>query len=414
MIGAFRELLGKLHATSWALVPPLFNLRRRYRVLSLPADGAVPAAGRGVATGSVRLRAITRAEDLAAFAPQWHDLFEQTGCRLPFLHFSWVDQWWRTFGRSLPFLRNDLLILVAEHDERVVGILPFYQTTYGALRPFSMRYIRPIGSDPNLTEVRTVLMRPGYEAAVLTEAGRYFARRAEGWDLLNWGSYPESLAPGSDVRGHWFSVDRHDPIEMFLLDLPGSWDAFASTLKRNTKEGVRRAYNAPKRDGRTVAFRCLSGADEISSSLPTFFELHRHRAELPGAVPHPDVFRRAAHKRFLRNVTRAMARDGLVKLFVLDVDGVPVAMRLGFTIHDTLYCYYSGFDPAFAKYSVMTRLVVEMYRWAMDRGIGAVNLSTGRDQSKLRWNPTSIRFQTYSQIGSRFRSRAAFALFARP
>ena len=411
---AIREILLRMHALQWALLLPLADVGRRYRALAVPRGTAVVTSAVPGAQGSLKLWTITRADELAAFRPRWEALFEAAGCRLPFLHFSWIEQWWRTFGRSLPLVRNTLEILVVEDGERTVGILPFYETTYGALRAFGMRYVRPLGSDPNLTEVRTGLLLPGYERAVLAEAERYFARRAEKWDLLNWGSYPDPLTPSADVAGHWFSIDRHDPTEMFLVSLPDGWETFAGALKRNTKEAVRRAHNALKRDGRQVSFRCLESPQTIVPLLPKFFDLHHRRARLEDTVRHPDLFARRAHKRFLRGLVRSMGEQNLLKLFVLDVDGEVAAMRVGFTIGDTLYCYYSGFDPVFAKYSVATRLVVEMMRWAMGRGIATVNLSTGRDQSKLRWSPQVVQLQTYSQIGRRFRSRAAFAFFARP
>jgi CelD/BcsL family acetyltransferase involved in cellulose biosynthesis len=408
---ADRELLGRAHTVNGLVLMPAVDVRKRLRMLSPPRRLASPAAGTEGA-GTVRIRVIRSVEELTAFAPAWHALFAETGCSLPFLHFSWIDQWWRAFGSSFPFMRNELAILVAEDGQRSVGILPFYVTAFGASSAFSMRYIRPLGSDANLTEVRTALICPGYETAVLAAAEQFFAQHAERWDLLNWGSYRVPLAPGSTVPGHWCSVDRHDPIELFSIVLPSDWDAFAGGFKRNTRESVRRAHNALKRDGRTVTFRCLTCANDILPMLPQFFELHRRRAELKGTVRHPDVFARVAHRSFLRGLTGAMADQGLLKLFVLEVDGTVVALRLGFRIGGTLYCYYSGFDPTFAKYSVMTRLFVEMLRWAMGQDLRLINLSTGRDQSKLRWNPEVVRFQTYSQIGGRFRSRLACALFA--
>jgi CelD/BcsL family acetyltransferase involved in cellulose biosynthesis len=412
IMSGLRAVSSKVHAVNWSLVFPMWDAPRRYRMVSLPNnDSSPPRSPRP--NESVSIRVIRSEHELAALAAQWHALFDAAECRLPFLHFSWIEEWWRAFGSGAPFVHNELSILVAEDAGRPVGIVPYYRTTYGIANLFCVRYVRPLGSDANLTEVRTALVLPEYAGRVFAAVERFFAHDTNGWDLINWGSHQVPIAPGSSVPGYSFSADLHEPMEMFVLELPETWAAFAASWKRNTKESVRKAHNALKRDGRTVGFRCLHHADDILPLLPRFYELHRCRAEQKGTVPHPDLFTHRTHRRFLTGLTRAMADAGILKLFVLEVDGAMVAMRLGFVVRDTLYCYYSGFDPAFSRYSVMARLKVDMMRWAMDQGLRRINLSTGRDQSKLRWNPKVVQFRTYSQIGTRFRSRLTFALFAR-
>jgi hypothetical protein len=34
--------------------------------------------------------------------------------------------------------------------------------------------------------------------------------------------------------------------------------------------------------------------------------------------------------------------------------------------------------------------VAEAIKWAIEKGLKTINLSTGRDQSKLRWRPTEV------------------------
>jgi CelD/BcsL family acetyltransferase involved in cellulose biosynthesis len=59
-------------------------------------------------------------------------------------------------------------------------------------------------------------------------------------------------------------------------------------------------------------------------------------------------------------------------------------------IGGSLYLYYSGYDQAFAQYSVMTTTVAEAIKYAIAQGMKAVNLSTGNDVSKARWNPVEV------------------------
>jgi CelD/BcsL family acetyltransferase involved in cellulose biosynthesis len=303
------------------------------------------------------------------------------------------------------------MIMVVRDGNAVIGALPLYKTTYGFGFGLGLRYVRPIGSDANITEVRTALMLPGRESATLGAIGRYFTETSGSWDLLNWSSYPAGLAP--PPQPGLFTTKRQPPVEVFLRHLPASWDAFAGPLSRNTKESIRRAHNSLKRDGLEADFCVLETADEILALLPRFLELHGRRADLGGVANHPNVFGSDRHRDFLAGVIRSMGADAMVRLFVLRVRGEVVALRLGFVVKDTLYLYYSGFDPTYAKYSVTTRLVVEAFKWAMRSGIATVNLSTGRDRSKTRWAPDVVSYQNYWQVGPRRRSRAAFAVINR-
>jgi CelD/BcsL family acetyltransferase involved in cellulose biosynthesis len=62
---------------------------------------------------------------------------------------------------------------------------------------------------------------------------------------------------------------------------------------------------------------------------------------------------------------------------------------VGFAFGGSLYLYYSGYDPAWGKYSVMTTVMAEAIRYAIAEGFAEVNLSTGNDVSKTRWGPKS-------------------------
>jgi CelD/BcsL family acetyltransferase involved in cellulose biosynthesis len=78
-----------------------------------------------------------------------------------------------------------------------------------------------------------------------------------------------------------------------------------------------------------------------------------------------------------------------LRVFELKVADRVVASRLGFLLGDELYLYFSGFDPAMARYSVMTTTVAETIKWAIAQGVRFVNLSPGTDVSKTRWSPTT-------------------------
>jgi CelD/BcsL family acetyltransferase involved in cellulose biosynthesis len=56
-------------------------------------------------------------------------------------------------------------------------------------------------------------------------------------------------------------------------------------------------------------------------------------------------------------------------------------------------------------------LKTSVFKWALAHGVERVNLSTGRDQSKLRWKPREVLFGSAVQISPTWRARTAFGPF---
>ena len=137
------------------------------------------------------------------------------------------------------------------------------------------------------------------------------------------------------------------------------------------------------------------------------------RARRTGTVSHRDVFESQPARAFLREVARDFAARGRMRVFSLRIAGEVVATRVGFVCADHLYLYYSGYDPEWARYSVMTTVVAETMRYAIDQRLACVNLSFGADFSKERWRPLATVFPSVVQVAPGLRPRVAHSVFVR-
>jgi CelD/BcsL family acetyltransferase involved in cellulose biosynthesis len=193
----------------------------------------------------------------------------------------------------------------------------------------------------------------------------------------------------------------------YILDLPADWETFRKGLKRNIRESLRHCYNSLKRDQREFSMVVLNSPADIQSGLVDFLRLHAQRAQMEGTVAHPDHFESASSQAFLREVCAQLALRDITRVFRLIVDGQVVATRVGFAMGDTLYLYYSGFDPAFARYSVMTTALAEIIKFAIAKGFRTVNLSPGTDLGKTRWGPREVAIPQLLQVNRSVRARVA-------
>jgi hypothetical protein len=290
------------------------------------------------------------------------------------------------------------------NGDQLVGVIPRVISEYRVVGFSVYHYVRPIGADPNLTEIRVPLIHSEFHAQVIASWLKTIESFQDSRGLHKvvvpvritpalGDEVAESLAI-DDTSSNWQNASQLEllhtrQISNFVLDVDGNWEDFRRGLKRNIKESLRRCYNSLARDGLSAALTVWAEPDEVLSKLPAFCAMHGERATQQGSVEHPDYFADEVNRQFLERLAKD-AKSTRLHLFGLVVNGQVVAMRLGFVVNTELYMYYSGYRLDHGQYSVMTTLVNEMIHWAHDNKLKRVNFSIGNDVSKTRWGPKEL------------------------
>lgn len=343
--------------------------------------------GRGT---RLTVECLTSVEQVERLAPEWQELFQRVDDALPFVSYEWAVAWWTHLRRRSPLVRDELRVFAVRDGGELVAVAPMMLTQRPAVGVSLLRVLQTIGTDPNITELRGMLVSAAREGEVAGALASEVSRLG-GYDLVVWCGLRRSADGAERLRAEataWPSKE----ISAFTLTMGPSWDEFRKSLPRNIRESLRKCYNSLARDGHEWSFRVLEGEAEVVAAVGRLVDLHGRRAAVTGTVRHRDCFETEEARRFLADVTARLARRGVARMFQLEVAGRVVAMRLGFVWRDRLYLYYSGYDPEWGKYSVMTTTVAEALKYATDSGITSVNLSTGADESKLRWRPSEVQY----------------------
>lgn len=344
----------------------------------------------------------TQPDAFDRLAAEW-DAMELGGVpRTPFQSSAWHRLWWQHFRRTGLKVRDELrLYSLRDVSGTLVAVAPMMLTHRPGNLPIRTRELQFLGADANVTEIRGMICREGWHKDALDALVRHLADRPD-WDWVQWRGLPANAPP---IAG--FRPGRQ--LQDFYLPLPASWDVLKSSLPRNMKEALRKCYNSLARDKHEYEVQVIDDPDGIRAAFQRLLDLHATRSELDGTVPHINVFAAPEARAFITDYVEEAARRGGVRLFALSIAGVTVALRIGFLYRDELYLYYSGYDPAWGRYSVMTTVVAEAIIWAIAQGCGRVNLSTGSDVSKTRWRPASVAFVEGVQPAASWRGRLALA-----
>ncbi|MBV8144680.1 MAG: GNAT family N-acetyltransferase [Gammaproteobacteria bacterium] len=350
---------------------------------------------------------VTDVAGIEALAADYRHLYRLTGNTLPFATQEWHLAWCEhLLTRSRRTSQEPLFCVARNGAGTCVGLVPLILTRrrLGAL---TVGALGLVGADPKLTEIRNPLIEPGYERAVLGALQERLAR-VPGWDWIQWSGVSPALAAALSVEA---TPQWYEKLDAYVLDLPRSWDEFRSGLRRNVRESLRHCYNSLRRDGHDFELVVARDPVEVRWALYRFLQLHTLRAQMPWGPSHVDRFAAQSLRAFLYGVCERLAARDAVRVFQLRIGATVVASRIGFVVGDGLYLYYSGFDPAWARYSVMTTTVAEALRYAIASGLRSVNLSLTAEQSKLRWHPRRIDFHSALVARSSVRSRLACAVY---
>jgi len=341
----------------------------------------------------------TSIESFTELEEEWRALEAQAGT--PFATWDWAVAWWARLREEKLGVTDSLSIRTVRTIEgHLVAVAPMLISRRPSVGPIRVRQLQFFGADPNITEQRGMLALPEWLGEAYRALVDHALRNTEAWDCMLLSGVPVDLDLGplaTSADFEWVGQTAD-----YMLTLSNSWAAFRSALPRNIKESLRKCYNSLKRDGLEFRLQVAETVDSVEPALARFFALHAARAEVDDTVHHNDVFATPEARSFLTDVCRRFAVRGALRIFQLQIGDKTVAVRIGFAVGDTLYLYYSGYDPAFAQYSVMTTTVAEAIQYGIAHGFSRVNLSTGKDVSKARWDPTErVTRQALLMSGSR-------------
>ena len=377
---------------------------QRGGTLTADAGGPLPVdEHESVVSPSVELATeiVTTVEAIRALKPDYEHLYRVTANTLPFALHEWHLAWCEHFLNRSPLIpEQPHFCVLRTHAGECIAIVPLILTRR-RLGPLKVATVALIGSDPALTEIRDPLVTPGYERLTVRAVHESLAAIPD-WDWIQWSGISEAMAEAltRETTPKWYGTS-----EDYVLDLPPSWEEFRSGLKRNIRESLRHCYNSLKRDGHAFEFVVAREPEAVHASLPRFLELHAMRADMARGAKHPNFFTGRPLQEFLYDVCGRLAARDAVRVFQLRVGTEIVASRIGFVSAGGIYLYYSGFDPAWARYSVMTTTMAEAIKYAIVQGFKTVNLSLTREQSKIRWDPRLVRFRSALVQRESLRSR---------
>ena len=324
--------------------------------------------------------------------------------------------------------------VAAEWDALAVGAgSPFLLTAW--LEPFCEAF----GIEPVVAELREhdgglaaglVLqrIRGGLEAVANDHTGDWDAvaadpaAHAELWQalaasrpgrlhLLRLRSGPAADTVRAALSTAGLAVVETPELDCPYLELPGDFDQLLAARSSNTRSQWRRRRRNLEREGE-LALRVVTGGPDLDAELDALFavEASGWKARNGTAiVSSPDT------ERLYRGFAHRLADAGLLRVYLLELDGRLLAGDLGCALDGVGFLVKTGFDEAAGRLSPGLVLRGEVLRASIEEGLRGYDFLGRADDYKTRWTGDvrpRVRLDGTSRAEALWRARLRPALAA--
>lgn len=322
-----------------------------------------------VETGTVA--ATVTIEPLTNLDKYWQDPGKLLEWNCLFVIPPWLCTWWRHFGKV-----TDIQLCVVREDSLIIGIAPLL------IGQSSARLV----SNTELMDYSDFIIASSKEKKFFSALFEYLGRqdirrldmprvRADSGTI----SFLQAYAPeGWEVS--------FAPVDVFYeMDLPDTWEGYLDSLAAKERHETRRKLRRLESAGH-VGLRVVHDRDKVPDAMDSFVELFRSNREEKMRFMTGDV------ELFFRALATAAADAGILKLFFLDLDGVPVAATMCFDYSSTVHLYNNGYDRRFSHLSVGLISKVFSIRESIKFGRAKFNFLRGSEtyKGRLGGRPVSL------------------------
>jgi CelD/BcsL family acetyltransferase involved in cellulose biosynthesis len=304
-----------------------------------------------------------RRQDLEGLRDEWQDLLSRAPEPHVFHRPTWQGLWLEHFGNG-----REPLFLAARDGDHLVGVAPLMRD---GLR------LALVG-DHEICDYMDFVVEPGRESEFFAAVFRSLGEEPwEEMDLRGLAAYSPALEELSTAtNGLGWRVERELEAVAPHVELPSSWEEYLARLDGKNRHELRRKMRRLRQSGARVELRDLRSPQEVAAGMEDFLRLHTAARQDKADFMTPQM------QSFFRAMSVALADEGLIRLFMMDLDGRPAATVLCFDCCRQLHLYNSGFDPELASLSVGLLSKVLCLEVALNEGKGCLDFLRGSEPYK--------------------------------
>jgi CelD/BcsL family acetyltransferase involved in cellulose biosynthesis len=276
----------------------------------------------------------------------------------------WLGVWHSFFGKH-----SEIHLRVVRQDEAILGVAPLEIRGDRALLIY----------DNELIDYSDLIVAPSREMEFFSLLFDHLRR--EGISRLETGRLRADSAVVTCLREYsgalGCDVSCVPTDVVYEMDLEDTWEGYLDLLTGKERHEARRKLRRLERAGH-VATRFIGEREAVSAAMDNFVALFRSNRRDKARFMSGDT------ESFFRTLADSMAEAGLLKLFFLDLNGIPIASTMCFDYKSTVYLYNNGYDRRFSHLSAGLMSYVCCIRESVNLGRKKFNFLRGDEKYKRR------------------------------
>jgi hypothetical protein len=345
----------------------------------------------------VKLRVAETLGELLAIRSDWDDLASRADAPSPFSRPEWVVPWLRTFGSDL-----HLQVVLAFQGHELVGLLPFRRSTASRLKLSGSGTLTLLHNDH--TPETDLLIDPSAQMEVIEH-------------FLSWASGPQARVSTVTLDRFTTGASRYGALSSIFArrralvfetatreagrtQVNGDFTTFLGRRSKNFRKQAKKAERSAAANRLSVEL--IQTASELDAAYPELVAVSNaswQGQRCSGAFCDPIA------APFYREVSRAFAERGCLRLFVCRRDGVPIGYLLHLVEGPILHALKSEFHEELTDCMVGWQLGRAAYELAHRERLVDINMGAFPTDFKRRWTThvtpqTTIRVFSPSLLGS--------------
>ncbi|MES2606239.1 MAG: GNAT family N-acetyltransferase [Pseudomonadota bacterium] len=311
------------------------------------------------------------AEQLLAEAviPEWEALALKTHA-VPFLRPAYVSAWWRAFSVA----GSRLVLWQARRHGRLVALLPMMQTG-NTLRTATNYHTPQTGIIADSDEAAAALLHALLQNANVAQVV------LAGLDTLS--RDPAICRQAVRDAGHRLLALPHE--RATYVTTQQGWQAYGKKLGKEFRAEIRRTRRRLEEQG-TLTVEFGNGDSQLDARLEEALAVEAAGWKQRNGTSIQSSPREA---RFYRDLAHWAARENMLRLCFLRLDGNVIAMMFAFENQQQWHLLKTGYDEAYARFSAGKLMLHDCLQHCFETGMQRIEIHGDAAPHKMRWRPNS-------------------------
>lgn len=324
----------------------------------------------------IRIEPITDDAGFRSLESCWNRLLHESNSNTIFLTWEWLYTWFKHLRGN-----RRLYILRFSSGEETIGVAPLVIRSAAIDTLMGVRVAEFLGARTAGADYLDLIIRRDCESRAIAAVG-HFVRTTPMVLKFSHVKHGEGVASGWSIhmkRLGWRGFAAQSDVCPFIRLHGHTWQSYMAGLGSEHRYTLGRKLRKLSRKFQ-VKFERVDSEPQRSEALGLLISLHNGRWKQRSCT-----FNTPALVSFHNEFTQLALARGWLRLYVLRLNGEPVAVLYGLHYDDVFSFYQCGFDPAYGDYSVGTITMAFAIETAIGEGAREYDLLHGDEQYKSHW-----------------------------